>query len=180
MTIEFQNTVKQCIARAFGFLWKVQNDNGSWFPLWFGNQFTSDKKNYVYGTAKVAIYLKDCLLCNSLDENMKRNIGRMLSDAQEYLLKQQNTDGSWGGKFDIPGTIEESSLAISAVIGKDQHAILKGFEWIENEYDKNGMRSNPIGLYFAMLWYDEKLYPLIYYTEALRRYLEFKDNCNAQ
>ncbi|MCX6238631.1 MAG: squalene--hopene cyclase [Bacteroidia bacterium] len=172
MTIEFQNTVKQCIARAFGFLWKVQNDNGSWFPLWFGNQFTPENKNYVYGTAKVAIYLKDSLLCNSLEDHMKRNIRRMLSDAQEYLLKQQNADGSWGGELDIPGTIEESSLAISALIGKDQDAILKGFEWIENEYDKNGMRSNPIGLYFAMLWYDEKLYPLIYYIEALRRYLE--------
>jgi squalene-hopene/tetraprenyl-beta-curcumene cyclase len=31
--------------------------------------------------------------------------------------------------------------------------------------------ASPIGLYFAMLWYDEKLYPLIYYVEALRRYL---------
>ena len=172
MTNYLQNSIRLCIARSFGFLWKVQNDNGSWYPLWFGNQFTSDQKNPVYGTAKVAIYLKDSLLYNSLDDNMIKNIGRMLSNAQDYLLKQQNEDGSWGGEIGIRGTIEESSLAISALIGKDQGAILKGFEWLENEYNNNGLRSNPIGLYFAMLWYDEKLYPLIYYIEALRRYLK--------
>jgi len=172
MTADLQNTVKQCIARAFGFLWKVQHENGCWIPLWFGNQATSDQKNPVYGTSKVAIYLKDSLLCNSLDDQMKKNIGRMLSDAQDYLLKQQNKNGSWGGELNVPGTIEESALAISALIGKDEVAVQKGFEWLDKEYDKNGLRSNPIGLYFAMLWYDEKMYPLVYYVEALRRYLK--------
>ena len=174
MTNDLQCSVRLCIARSFGFLWKVQNDNGCWYPLWFGNQFTSDQKNPVYGTSKVSIYLIDSLLCDSLDDNMKLNIGRMLSDAQNYLLNQQNMDGSWGGEFGVQGTIEESSLAISALIGKDQDAILKGFKWIENEYNTNGLRSNPIGLYFAMLWYDEKLYPLIYYIEALRRNLKYQ------
>jgi prenyltransferase beta subunit len=177
MTIDLQNSIKQCIARSFGFLWKNQGANGSWSPLWFGNQFAIDQKNPVYGSAKVSIYLKDSLLCKNLDDQMKRNITRMLTKSQEYLLKQQNTDGSWGGEFGISGTIEESSLAISALTGIDQKAIIKGFEWLENEYNTSGLRANPIGLYFAMLWYDEKMYPLIYYIEALRRYL--KSNHNA-
>ena len=172
MSIELHAAVKQCIARSFGFLWKAQNDNGCWYPLWFGNQSTSDQKNPVYGTAKVTIYLKDSLLCESLDDQMKNNIGQMVTNAQNFLLKQQNKNGSWGGELNVPGTIEESSLAISALIGKDQDVLLKGFEWLENEFNNNGLRSNPIGLYFAMLWYDEKLYPLIYYVEALRRYLK--------
>jgi len=172
MPSELQATVKQCIARSFGFLWKAQNDNGSWYPLWFGNQLTSDQKNPVYGTAKVTIYLKDSLLCGSLDDQMKNNIGRMVTNAQNFLLKQQNENGSWGGEIGVSGTIEESSLAISALIGKDQVVILNGFKWLENEFNNAGLRSSPIGLYFAMLWYDEKLYPLIYYVEALRRYLK--------
>jgi len=176
MTIVLQDTIKQCIARSFGFLWKVQQDNGSWLPLWFGNQFTSDRKNPVYGTSKVAIYLSDSIFCNVLDDNMRNNIARMLSDAQEYLIKQQNTDGSWGGEAGIHGTIEETSLAISALSVNYGEACLRGFEWLEKEMKTNGLRSNPIGLYFAMLWYDEKMFPLIYYVEALRRYLKMNSN----
>jgi squalene-hopene/tetraprenyl-beta-curcumene cyclase len=168
---ELRIAISNSIARAFGFLWKEQNDNGSWNPLWFGNQFTKENRNPVYGTAKVSIYLNDSLLCNSLDDTMKRNIGLMLDKATNYLAKQQNQDGSWGGEIGVNGTIEETSLAISALKGKDKVACLNGFDWLQDEFEKNGLRSNPIGLYFAMLWYDEKLYPLIYYIEALRRFL---------
>jgi prenyltransferase beta subunit len=115
MTIDLQKSVKKSIARSFGFLWKVQHNNGCWYPLWFGNQVTSDQNNPVYGTSKVAIYLKDSVLCNSMDDQMKKNIGRMLSDAQNYLLKQQNQDGSWGGEAGIPGTIEEFACNFSFV-----------------------------------------------------------------
>ncbi|HEY3390591.1 MAG TPA: prenyltransferase/squalene oxidase repeat-containing protein, partial [Prolixibacteraceae bacterium] len=173
MTIELQNSIKQCVARSFGFLWKNQNDNGSWFPLWFGNQNTTDLKNPVYGTGKVTIYLKDSLLCKSLDDIMKRNISQMVTKAQNFLLKQQNENGSWGGEFSVSGTTEESSLAISALIGENHEtAIQRGFDWLKDETANNELKSNPIGLYFAMLWYDEKLYPLIYYVEAIRRYLK--------
>jgi squalene-hopene/tetraprenyl-beta-curcumene cyclase len=168
---ELKNSISLCISRSFGFLWKAQNDDGSWVPLWFGNQFTANKKNPVYGTAKVIIYLSDSLMCNILDDNLKNNIGKMISNARQYLRRQQNKNGSWGGEIDMPGTIEESSLAVSALIGEDEDAVLKGFAWLQKEAEDNGLRSNPIGLYFAMLWYDEKLYPLIYYIEALRRYL---------
>jgi len=166
-----QNLYKLCISRSFGFLWKAQHESGCWVPLWFGNQYTGDQKNRVYGTARVAIYLKDSLLCNIFDARMNENIVRMLSDAQKYLKTQQNGDGSWGGELGAPGTIEESALALSALADKDYDVCLNGFKWIDNEYTRNGLKSNPIGLYFAMLWYDEKLFPLIFYIEALRRFL---------
>ena len=172
MTPELQNSVKLSIARAFGYLWKAQDDDGSWVPLWFGNQFTADQKNPVYGTAKVSIYLKDTLICNCLDAQMQNRIRHILSRSQKFLLKQQNEDGSWGGQLAIRGTIEESALAIAALHEEDQEAIQRGFKWLDDEIITNGFRSGPIGLYFAMLWYDEKLYPLIYYIEALRRNLE--------
>ncbi len=149
MTADLQNSIKKCMARSFGFLWKDQHDLGYWVPLWFGNQFTSDHKNPVYGTAKVAIYLKDCLGCKVFDNSMKKNIERMLNDAQRYLQKQQNSDGSWGGEIGVPGTIEESTLAISALEGKEVDAVLKGFEWLTKEFENHRLHSNPIGLYFA-------------------------------
>jgi hypothetical protein len=35
-------------------------------------------------------------------------------------------------------------------------------------------KSSPIGLYFASLWYDEKLYPITSYLEAVSRMMEEK------
>jgi len=92
----------------------------------------------------------------------------MAGKARNYLLLQQNEDGSWGGEKGIPGTIEETSLAVSALASHHKEACTRAIKWLEKQEKHTAA---PIGLYFALLWYDEKLYPLIYYTEALRRFL---------
>lgn len=172
MTAELRKAAKRSIARSLIFLGNAQNDNGSWWPLWFGNQLAANQRNPVYGTAMIVVYLRDSLLCNSIDNPSKEHIRRMVSGASAFLLEQQNENGSWGGEHGIPGTIEESALAISALAGGNQTAVLNGFAWLEHEATLHGIRSSPIGLYFALLWYDEKLYPVIFYLEALRRYLK--------
>jgi squalene-hopene/tetraprenyl-beta-curcumene cyclase len=93
----------------------------------------------------------------------------MVSKAQDYLLKQQNTDGSWGGKKGIAGSVEETSLAISAMAEKFPEECALGVYWLLSH---DQISAAPIGLYFAMLWYDEELYPLIYHIEALRLFLK--------
>ena len=45
---------------------------------------------------------------------------------------------------------------------------LNGINWLSSQED---LKASPIGLYFALLWYDEKLYPLIYEAEVYRRLL---------
>jgi hypothetical protein len=170
--VSIQKRFEKCVMKAAGYLQKHQSADGSWLPLWFGNQLTPDKKNHVYGTAKVSVYLEDCLLSNCLSAELRNKLTTMISAAEHFLLDQQNSDGSWGGKKEISGTIEETSLAISALSVNHRDACIKGFEWLDAEYRINGLTSNPIGLYFAALWYDEKLYPLVYYIEALRRFLK--------
>jgi prenyltransferase beta subunit len=169
ISLPLQKRLNKVVLKAVDYLHKNQSENGSWIPLWFGNQLTGDKKNPVYGTAKVSIYLNDCLQVNSLPSELLIRIDSMISSSEQFLLSQQNTDGSWGGGKNISGTIEETSLAVSALSKNYREASLHGFEWLGNEFDKNGLISSPIGLYFAALWYDEKLYPLVYYIEALRR-----------
>jgi prenyltransferase beta subunit len=166
-----QKRLYRSIARAAEYLYKHQSENGSWLPLWFGNQLTADKKNPVYGTAKVSIYLDDCLSGNYISAELSEKLNKMISIAQQYLISQQNTDGSWGGSIGIHGTIEETALAISALAKTHRDVCLKGFEWLATGENPNSLRPNPIGLYFAALWYDEKMYPLVYYIEALRRFL---------
>jgi squalene-hopene/tetraprenyl-beta-curcumene cyclase len=161
----------RCALKAVDYLQKHQAIDGHWLPLWFGNQLTDDKKNPVYGTAKVCSYLEDCLLNNSVSGDVRVKLENMATLAQNFLLSQQNTDGSWGGKKETSGSIEETALAICALAKNHKEVCIKGFEWLTKERQYEILNSSPIGLYFAALWYDEKMYPLIYYIEALRRFL---------
>lgn len=160
--------IERSSQKATEYLSKYQSDNGAWVPLWFGNQHTDDRTNPVYGTAKVGIYLNDCLHFRHPRKEMKEHLTLMVRKAQAYLITQQNSDGSWGGQKGVDGTIEETSLAVSALGTGYRENSIKGIEWLMKQEQ---MKAAPIGLYFALLWYDEKLYPLVYYSEALRRFL---------
>jgi prenyltransferase beta subunit len=159
--------IEKSIQKAIAYLEKHQGKEGSWLPLWFGNQQTADHTNPAYGTAKVCIYLGDCLAFLPAGSDSVRRIEKLIMNARNYLLSQQNDDGSWGGMKGIEGTVEETSLAVSALAYNKSEACDRGVRWLQAQED---LKASPIGLYFALLWYDEKLYPLIYYTEALRRY----------
>lgn len=161
----------KCALRAADYLQKHQASDGHWLPLWFGNQLADDKKNPVYGTAKVCIYMADSLQYTCVNGSIRDRLTAMVSMAQQYLISQQNDNGSWGGKKGTTGSIEETSLAICALSKTNEGACIKGFNWLAAEHKENNIHSSPIGLYFAALWYDEKLYPLVYYIEALRRFL---------
>jgi len=155
--------------RAIRFLEKEQRSDGSWLPLWFGNQSTIDKSNPVYGTGRVMTYLRDATNCKTLGNELRKRIERLLIAAGQYILHQQNEDGSWGGQKGIDGTIEETALAICSLLHDNNSMDNRGFEWLEHEFTNHGLTPHPIGLYFATLWYYEKIYPLVFYLEALRR-----------
>jgi squalene-hopene/tetraprenyl-beta-curcumene cyclase len=161
----------KCSLKAVNYLQKHQSPDGHWLPLWFGNQCTSDRKNPVYGTAKVCTYLTDCLRFNCIKGELRSSLTTMISAAQQYLSLQQNSDGSWGGAKGTAGSTEETALAICALAKSNTEACLKGFCWLAQEQKENNLKASQIGLYFAALWYDEKMYPLVYYIEALRRFL---------
>ncbi len=158
------------------FIESQQQSDGSWLPLWFGNQYHPDETNPVYGTSKV--------LC------MMRDTGRMSSDAARrgvrWFLEHSNTDGGFGGDCDAVGgmgacsTIEETSLAIEALCAAREDVTLRdavrptlenAVQWLIEAIEAERFRKPcPIGLYFAKLWYSEKLYPLCFATAALGRF----------
>lgn len=170
------NVLKQyrkAFLRMLSYLQKYQRQDGSWLPLWFGNQHAVDHTNPVYGTAKVLTYLNDVLSHGWLDSLIRENVKDLIQFGEQFLLNVQNDDGSWGGGKAISGTTEETALAISALAGKAYDDVcLSAFSWLDRNYQQNGLKASPIGLYFASLWYDEKLYPTTSYLEALTRELE--------
>lgn len=166
-----RSKLQKSIRKAAGYLQKHQDPSGFWVPLWFGNQQTPTRKNPVYGTARIMVYLQDCLEVGIQEEKTEKLIRSMVVSSGKYLSSQQNADDSWGGEKEIPGSIEETALAISALVQTDREACLRGFRWLEKNSGGDQLKASPIGLYFATLWYDEKMYPLVFYVEALGRYL---------
>jgi len=114
--------IEHSILKAAGYLEKHQRSDGSWNPLWFGNQKTDDQTNPVYGTAKVCTYLNDCLKLDKTDIQILSRLAKMNEKGQNFLIRQQNNDGSWGGKKGIEGTLEETSLAICALASKNKES----------------------------------------------------------
>jgi hypothetical protein len=171
---QYEKTLRKLnkhVKGALRFLAKEQLPDGSWLPLWFGSQLTGDKTNPVYGTARVMVYLQDALAGENPDLAIRKLIEPMLVAAGQYLAGIQNRDGSWGPGKEIAGSIEETALSVCALIASEPARCGKAMEWLEKEYIMTGCRPKPIGLYFATLWYHEKLYPVVYYLEALRKAL---------
>ena len=166
MPLEVQTRIDLAEEKALRYLIRQQRSDGSWSPLWFGNQHRHvDEENPTYGTALVALSLV--------------HIGRkdLACEAMAWLIQQQNEDGGWGSLKDFtPSTIEETALAMSSLACQDEgcsktnNALTKGVQWLAGA-TTNGTRFDPapIGFYFARLWYFEKAYPVIWTVEALSR-----------
>jgi squalene-hopene/tetraprenyl-beta-curcumene cyclase len=147
----------------FAYLTRSQRPDGSWLPLWFGNQHAPDDINPTYGTARVLAAYRDLDRMNS--DEARRGVA--------FLLGIQNADGGWGGAADTPSSVEETALAVEVLhdAGDDaQAAVNKGLLWLVQQVEAGGFsHPTPIGFYFAKLWYFEKLYPIIFAVAALGR-----------
>ncbi len=98
--------------RGFRFLERRQQPDGSWNPLWFGNQQAPDDINPTYGTSKVLMAYRDYDLIDL--EHAQRGFA--------WLKQNQNPDGGWGGGLGTPSSVEETSLATEALLA-DSSAI---------------------------------------------------------
>jgi squalene-hopene/tetraprenyl-beta-curcumene cyclase len=149
------------IFHALLFLGDHQRPEGSWLPLWFGNQHAPDDENPVCGTARVLAAYRD------LGINDSRECQRGVN----YLLSVQNPDGGWGGAKGCPSSVEETALAVEVLIDLSPgDAVARGLAWLVDAVESGRFRDpSPIGFYFAKLWYFEKLYPLVFTVAALGR-----------
>ncbi len=160
--------IGRAIARGFGFLQRQQRADGSWVPLWFGNQYCQDEENPVYGTARVLLAYRDL---DQLGTEAARNGFR-------FLAGQQRGDGGWGSApSGEVSSVEETAVALEALLASvdvqsAQPVVHKGLEWLVCAVEEDRHRDpTPIGFYFARLWYYEKLYPLVFTVSTLRQAL---------
>jgi squalene-hopene/tetraprenyl-beta-curcumene cyclase len=184
LEVPMQQYVNTALDRAIGYLMRIQKSNGTWVPLWFGNQLNTNHENPLYGTAKVLISLSSF---SRLDNIISNDV---ISKAVEWLLSIQKEDGGWGAGKSIESSIEETALATDALasilnrtntlleedvkstipVEQMNLQVMKGASWLlKRTQNIKQLTPSPIGLYFAKLWYYEKLYPVIFTISALEK-----------
>jgi len=158
----YPRAVEGAIGRGLAFLRAHQAADGSWSPLWFGNQAAPQRANPVLGTSRVLMALAQLA---PADQCAVKALG--------YLAASQNADGGWGGDTGVHSSVEETALAVCALSNwpATQHAALMGGVdyLVERVESGSWTHACPIGLYFSSLWYSEELYPVIWTVEALGR-----------
>lgn len=156
---------EKAIWRGLRYLRFGQRSDGSWLPLWFGNQFAPHDENPTYGTARVLAAYRD--LHKMKTEPARRGVA--------WLMHAQNADGGWGGAAGVASSIEETALAVEVLLDAGPEAdmaVNNGLVWLVQQVEVGGLSEpTPIGFYFAKLWYFEKLYPIIFTVAALGRAL---------
>jgi squalene-hopene/tetraprenyl-beta-curcumene cyclase len=151
---------------AVRYLEATRRPDGSWVPLWFGNEHEARQENPVYGTAKVVLATGD-------------------ADGAAWLVEAMRADGGVGGGPGLPPSVEETAVAVEALarfatastdagLARQRsvaaEAVGRGVRWLlEATAGGRSFPSAPIGLYFAKLWYAEDLYPLVFTVAALER-----------
>ena len=158
-----QRRVRHQTDAALRYLKRVQQADGSWHPLWFGNQHRPDEANPTYGTTQV---LHALLPLGNLP-------GTAASRGVSWLLDNQNPDGGWGAGGGSPSSIEETALTLevlAGVVAIPESVLERGIAWLTSATNQGtSFPATPLGFYFAKLWYHEKLYPLVWTVAALRR-----------
>ncbi len=185
---QLDQQISAAITRGIAYLTAQQRDDGSFIPLWFGNESQPDETNPVVGSALV---LTACDELEQLDSDIARR-------AANWLLTAQHAGGGWGPPrvpLDYSGTyragtrtwrendalaqcctVEETALAVAALLPLSSvnvvygQAVSKGLNWLADAVEQDRHRRPAVlGWCFPRLWYHERLQALLLASAALAR-----------
>ena len=161
---DMQRRCQKSISRLIAWMARHQADDGSWTPLWFGDQDAENELSPVYGTATAVEYLT---------HSSNPATRPLIAKGIEYLLAAQNDDGGWGGAKGVSSKVTLTARALSALASVERpsmEAIERGFAYLYEMWEAEELyREEPIGLYFARLWYSEKMYNMVFTLIALKK-----------
>lgn len=115
-------TIPQIIPRArraVTFLLRNQQADGSWIPLWFGNEHRRKEDNPYYGTGQVLAGLAAISTATTsatlLDARTQELISEAISRGMEWLAKNRNENGGWGRNHHGNSSVEETAVIVEGL-----------------------------------------------------------------
>jgi squalene-hopene/tetraprenyl-beta-curcumene cyclase len=161
---KMQQRAKRSIGRLIGWMSREQAEDGSWVPLWFGDQDAEDERSPVYGTATAVEYLS---------QSKNEAVRPLIERGAKFLMEAQNDDGGWGGKRGVESKVTLTARALSSlasVESADREVVERGFDYIYQAWQSGKLYdAEPIGLYFARLWYSEPMYNMTFVLMAMKK-----------
>ncbi|MCL2303762.1 MAG: squalene--hopene cyclase [Planctomycetaceae bacterium] len=176
-----RNPMNRAVSQGAKFLLQSQRKDGSWLPLWFGNQLLPEEENPFYGTAKVLLALTALR-----QEEKTTSYDEAIFKALRFAVANTNQDGGFGRMEwphdlpDLQSSVEETALMLDALaplagVPEFQAAVPRlpdcvtgAMHWLVEQVETGRFtRATPIGLYFTKLWYHENLYPVLFTAAAL-------------
>ncbi len=160
--------------------------DGSFIPLWFGNEHHPNGNNPVYGTAQVLLLCADLA---RLDTDFAMQAARWLMSAQhlaggwgpprapiDYSSAEKDGFRAWRANESLAkySSVEETAVAVAALfpLAATNHgaarAVSGGLSWLAAAVEQDTHRQGAvIGFYPGRLWYHERLHPLVFAAGAL-------------
>jgi len=185
---DLQKKCKKSKLRMLRWMKEIQAVDGSWNPLWFGDQDAKDERSPVYGTTMTVEYLAASSELEAKD---------MAEKGLRYILSAQNDDGGWGGAKGVRSKVTLTARALSALATwslefessefrvpnstfksnpeiRDLElntSMNRAFDFLYRKYQSEELfNPEPIGLYFSRLWYSEELYNITFALNAMKKY----------
>jgi squalene-hopene/tetraprenyl-beta-curcumene cyclase len=184
----FWERIGAALDRGWQYLESQQRGDGSYEPLWFGNEHQPGDHNPVVGTAEVLI---TCAELERLDLDMAQRAARWLLSAQhvgggwgpprapvDYSSAEKDGFRAWRANEGMAKfcSVEETALAVTALLPLAEtsqpfsKAVSSGLTWLANAVEQDAHRRPAvIGVFPSKIWYHERLYPLVFATGALSR-----------
>jgi squalene-hopene/tetraprenyl-beta-curcumene cyclase len=122
-----ESRMSHAIKSGLAFLRKAQRPNGSWLPLWFGNQYGHDDGNPVYGTSRVLMAYRDLGL---MDAPEAQRAAAWLASVQEGspLTPALSPKGGEGARqSDSTSEPRNSSAADSSPLSSSPAHLARGW-----------------------------------------------------